>query len=61
MPRSCWVQARAVYSAAAFAAVEEQYKVLEAAVHGSKGTASSTAAVRLEQPWKVEKDPALVS
>ncbi|GAQ86900.1 Glycerol-3-Phosphate Acyltransferase [Klebsormidium nitens] len=54
-------QARAVYSAAAFAAVEEQYKVLEAAVHGSKGTASSTAAVRLEQPWKVEKDAALVS
>jgi glycerol-3-phosphate O-acyltransferase len=54
-------QARAVYSAAVFEKVVEQYAVLEAAVHGSKGLASSTEEVQLQQPWEVQEDPALVS
>lgn len=57
----CGLQARAVYSAAVFEKVVEQYAVLEAAVHGSKGLASSTEEVRLQQPWEVQEDPALVS
>lgn len=42
---------KSVYAKALYDSVNEQYKVLKAAVHGKQGLGASTLTISLSQPW----------